>query len=486
MSPYRIDALRKQAVLNAILASALCCCGIVDMRPVVVVTKPELAYQILEARDDSLHVTFSSEPEHLAAERAFLVKSPAGTIEGDFLWEGSGFIWEPVSPWDPGVRYRLILKGLIPILDGREASPEIDIPFFVLRSGSQPTLLRTIPGRGASVSVQAGSLPVLHLEFSEAMNKLETENAFTLKPTVDCDHTWNIEQTTLAITPRDQLSACIEYRWSLGAGARAQDGTPLGRSENGTFLTNLDAIPPRVERVYPVIRSGDTWVEAAADITGLDAGHSLAILFSEQVDPVTAVSGIRIEPSLAGRADAIAPRLVVYTPERDWLPGQSLTLLVSGDVKDVSGLTTGEEYALRFMPIVPYLLIRSARSGLLETTSDLSGSSILAAELGNAPDGVCTLTLEFSAPFDAAGKTATGERISLATFFPSWLPSPALRDVCWLSDDTVALTWEGLRANEAGTINYYRLLIPGGQGGIHSGKDLFLQDDCSLYMEVQQ
>ncbi len=486
MSPYRIDALWNPVVACAVLVFTICSCGLVDLRPVGVVTKPDLAYQILDARDAGLHVGFSSEPEHLSAERAFLVKSPAGIVEGDFLWEGSGFTWKPVSLWDPGVRYRLILKGLIRILDGRESSPEMDIPFFVLHSGGQPTLLRVLPEQGASVAVDAGSLPVLNLEFSEAMDKRETENAFSLKPAVDCDYAWNSGQTTLSITPRDQLSVCSVYRWSLGAEARALDGTPLGRSKSGNFITDLDSTPPWVERVYPVVRSGDTWVKAAADVSGLDAGHSIAILFSEQVDPASAAGGIRIEPSQAGRADAIAPGLVVYTPERDWLPGQPLTLVVSRDVKDVSGLKTGEEYSIRFTPLVPYLMIRSVRSGVLETTSDLAGTSILAAELGNAPDGVCTLTLEFSAPFDAKGKTAAGERISLATFFPAWLPSPALRDVCWLSDDTVALTWEGLRANEAGTLNYYRLLIPGGQGGIHSGKDLFLQDDGSLYLEVQQ
>lgn len=486
MSQFQIDAFLSHTALYVVLVSVLGSCGLVDLRPVLVVTNPDLAYQILDARDSGLNVNFSSEPEHLSAERAFVVKSPAGTVEGDFLWVGSGFVWKPVSLWDPGVRYRLILKGLIQILDGRETSPEVDLPFFVLHSGGLPFLLQAIPGKGASVSAEAGSLPLLSLEFSEAMNKRETENAFSLKPSVDCDFSWNNGQTCLTITPKDQLSVCVVYRWNIGTGARTLDGTPLSRSENGSFITNLDSVPPMVERVYPVIRSGATWAEAAADVSGLDAGNSLAILFSEQVDPASAVRGIRIEPSLAGKVEAIDPRLVVYTPERDWLPGQSLTLVVSRDVKDVSGLTIGEEYTTRFTPLVPYLMIRSVRSGASEMTNDLSSLSILAVELGNAPDGVCTLTLEFSAPFDATGKTAVGERISLATFFPAWLPSPALRDVCWLSDDTVALTWEGLRNNEAGAINYYRLLIPGGQAGIHSGKELFLQNDGSLYLEVQQ
>jgi hypothetical protein len=428
---------------------------------------------------------FSSVPDRLEVERAFLIKSPTGVVEGDISWNGPGFTWKPVLPWDPGIRYRLILKGTIQILDGREARPEIDIPFFALRSSSQPCLLSFFPAQGASIAVSRDPVSILTLEFSEAMDVKETEAAFKLKPVEDYDFSWNPERTSFSITPTDQLNGCSVYQWSIGTGARAVDGTPLGRSESGTFITDQDCIPPRVERVYPVVRSGDTWVAAAADITELDAGHSLAVLFSEQVEPESAVGGIRIEPGQAGRAAAVSPRLVVYTPERDWLPEQALTLVVSANVKDASGLGSSEEFRIRFTPIVPFLTIHSASSGIDESTGELSGSAVLAADLGNTPDGVCSLTLVFSAPFDAAGKTAASDRITLSTFFPSWLPVPALRDLCWLSADTVVLTWEGLRPNDAGKTNYYRLFIPGGQGGILSSEGLWLKNDGVLYLEVR-
>jgi len=485
MSRYRIDALRIVCGLSVALASASISCKIVDLRPVVVTTVPDSSYAVLANRDDIVTVLFSSEPEQLEVERAFFIKSPAGVVEGDFCWNQNGFTWKPVEPWDPGVRYRLILKGLIQTLDGREARPEIDLPFFVLRSSSQPSLLSFSPAPGSSVAVSTNHAAILQLDFSEAMDTQLTEAAFSLKPATDCVFTWNTDLSSLSITPKDQLAVCSVYRWSLGTEARAVDGTPLGRGERGIFITDLDSTPPHVERVYPVVRSGDIWIEAAADVSGLDAGHSLAVLFSEQVEPVSAISGIRIEPSQAGRSDAVTPRLFVYTPERDWLPGQPLSLVISADVKDSSGLVTGEEFRMRFTPLVPYLMINSASSSLDETTSDLNGSAILTAKLGNAPEGLCTLTLAFSAPFDSASKTAAAERISLSAFFPVWLPVPALRDLCWFSDDTVSLTWEGLRLNEAGTINYYRLLIPGGQGGVLSSKGLWLRDDAVLYLEVQ-
>jgi len=466
------------------LASTTNSCEIINLRPVVVITEPASAYEVLASRDDRVSVLFSSEPERLDAERTFLVKSPSGIVEGDFCWNGPGFTWKPVAPWDPGVRYRLILKGSMQSLDGREIRPEIDLPFFVLRSVSQPSLVSCFPEQGSSIAVRPEPGTILQLDFSEAMDARETEAAFSLKPAIDFDFSWNGNLTSLFITPKNQLSACSVYHWNIGTGARALDGTPLGRSEAGSFITDLDSTPPKVERVYPVVRSGDSWVDVAEDVSGVDSGHSLAVLFSEAVDPVSATGGIRVEPGQAGSSDAVAPRLIVYTPEHDWSPGIPLTLVVSADVKDSSGLATGEEYRVRFTPLVPWLEIRSASSGVDATTSDLSGSTILPADLGNAPDGVCTLTLLFSAPFDAASKTAAAERISLSSFFPAWLPAPALRDLCWFSDDTVAMTWQGLLTNNAGTTNYYRLFIPGGQGGLQSANQLLLKDDAVLYLEV--
>jgi len=485
VSRYRIESALISAWLPALLALCTFGCGLVDLRPVLVETVPTAAFDVLASRDDSLSITFSAEPERLEAERAFIVRSTTGAVEGDFSWNGSGFTWKPVLPWNPGVRYRLILKGSIRTLDGREVRPELDLPFFVLRSTEQPCVVSFLPVQGTSIAAPADPVTVLSLEFSEAMDTRATEAAFNFKPATGCDFSWNAGLTSVAITPRDRLSACVMYRWSLGTGARASDGTPLGRTAGGTFITDLDDMPPRVERVYPVLRSGDTWVEAATDVSGLDAGHSLAVLFSEPVDPVSATAGIHLEPGQAGRADAIAPRLVVYTPERDWLPGQALTVVVSAEVQDTAGLRTGEEYRLRFTPLVPHLSILSVSSGIDETITDFGSSSILTTALVTVPDGRCTLTLRFSAPFDAASKTATVERITLSAFFPAWLPPPALRDLCWLSDDTLVCTWEGLRVDEADHPNFYRLLVPGGQGGILSDKGLWLKEDCVLYLEVR-
>ncbi len=485
MFQFRVNTVRMVSLLFVAMVAATFSCDLIDLRPVAVSTMPASAYTMLASRESCVVVTFSAEPERLEAERAFLVRSPEGAVEGDFSWNGPGFTWKPVSPWNPGLRYRLILKGSIRTLDGREVRPEIDLPFFAQRSTGQPLLSSFTPAQGSSIGVSTGSLPVLKLEFTEAMEVLSTETAFNLKPAAECCFSWNTEQTILYITPKEKLSVCSMYRWTLGTGARAVDGTPLGRSAGGTFITNLDSTPPRVERAYPVFHSGGAWVEAAADLSGLDARHSLAVLFSEPIEPVSAIGGIRLEPSQTGRSDAVGPRLVVFTPEREWLPEQALTLVVSADVKDSSGLRAGEEFRLRFTPLVPYLKILAVSAGVDKTTDDLGDSSILTVALGDAPDGICTLMLRFSAPFDAATKVATAERVTLSAFFPSYLPAPSLRDLCWLSDDTLTMTWEGLRANDDEAINFYRLLVPGGQGGILSGKGLWLKDDGLLYLEVE-
>lgn len=488
MFRYRTDRFEVVVAIVAGLAAACVSCGLVDLRPVTVATRPAEAYTTLASRVDCLAVDFSAEPLRLEAERAFMVSSPGGAVEGDFIWNANGFSWKPVSPWDPGVRYRLVFRGSVRMADGREAFPEFDLPFYALRSSGRPGLVASIPEDGASTVVSSGDAVVLQLVFSEAMDAGSVEDAFVLRPSTECRFSWNAGNTTLDVTSEESLSPCTAYRWTIGTEARAADGSPLASSESGSFSTDIDTTPPRVERVYPVVRSGGDWVEVAADLSGVDAGHSIAILFSETVDAASVASAVRIEPSQPGTSMAVSPRLVVHTPDRDWIPEKPLTLVVSENVEDASGLRMQAEFRARFTPAVPFLrLLRVSGAVGEESTGAFSGDAeTLAVTVGAAPEGVLVLTLGFSVPFGSAEKTAATERISLTAFFPGLLPAPRLRDAFWLSDDTVSMSWEGLRRSDLSSIKYYRLVIPGGQGGITASSGLWMAEDASILLEAKE
>ena len=484
MSRYPNDVLGVCVVIA--LAAASSACGLIDLRPVSVTVDPSTAYTVLKSRDAVISVGFSTEPIRLEAERAFSVQSRSGTVEGDYFWDACGFSWKPVSPWEPGTRYRLSLSGSIQTVDGREARPEIDVPFYAVRFSGPPLIVSFLPDDGASVGVGGNGLSVLALVFSESMDGRAVRDALSLRPSAEFELSWNADMTAVTLVPDAPLSPCASYTWTLATTATALDGAPLSSEAHASFTTDLDATAPHVERTYPVIFSGGTWVEAAPDLAGLDAGHSIAVLFSEAVEEGGARSGIRIEPSRTGYADAVSPRLVVYTPERDWEPETALTLIVSEDVKDLSGLSLVDEYKERFSPIVPFLRVMQVESGDGEISADLVGAAVLPVTVGTAPEGEFTMIFSFSSAFDAATKVAALEGVSLSVFFPATLPTPTLRGASWPSDDTLSCTWEGLRSSDATSTHYYRLVVSGGQSGVYSGSGCYLEEDAAIHLEAKQ
>ena len=84
-------------------------------------------------------------------------------------------------------------------------------------------------------------------------------------------------------------------------------------------------------------------------------------------------------------------------------------------------------------------------------------------------------------------KQNTALLISLNPYFPGTLDSTALRSITWLhSDDLLTMEWERLKAGSADEAHFYRLLIPGGKGGINNGGGMYFKEAQVLYLEAVQ
>lgn len=471
------------------LASLLCLvasCGLIDLRPVGISVFPENANTILPARDTAITVSFDIEPDRLDVERAFTVRDSAHEVVGDFRWSERGFSWKPLVPWSPGQRYRLTVSGTIRMSDGREARPAIDIPFYAIRSTGLPIVVGMWPESGASIEVPLRARPFLRLEFSGAMDTLSVEKSLVIQPSCDSTTVWNVEGTMVTLFATAGLVPCVGYRWTLGTAATAVDGAPLGAAASGTFRTDAVSTAPVIERVYSACRSGDAWTELAPGIDALDTGQSIAIQFSRDMDAASVRSSIQLEPNQSGIVDIISPRVAILTPEHGWPPELAMALVVSADVMDLSGLRMGHEYRVSFMPATPYLGIVGVETANGERATEFSDSEILVTSPGPQPDGIVSLALFFTAPFDAMTMVLASQRIHLTTLFPSNIPSPSIRSIYWPSNDTAVFTWEGLRPSDEASTVYYRLLVEGGATGIESGDNLHLRDDAVLLLEMSR
>jgi len=470
----------------AIIASACGFTDIVDLRPVSMTSDPYAENTVLAGRMTGISIAFSTEPEQMEVERIFSVQSSKGVLEGDFTWEGSSFIWTPVSPWDPGVRYRLMVRGAVRMLDGREIRPEMDLPFYAVRSSGLPVLVSWFPADGATVGVTGSMSTMLELSFSEPMDQRSVELAFGLVPKISVDYSWNDDGMVLSIIPRNRLDPCTVYHWKVSAEARALDGAPLANEKKGTLSTDSSIAGPVIERVYPVAFVGDLWVEMGEDLSTLEAEHSIAVKFSEPVDSEKAESGVRIEHGQSGNARLVRPDLVVYTPEDSWVPEKSYTLLVSADVENQIGISMIADCRIEFITRTPFLevLTISASEGQLLLKPD--NKDTILVTVWNEPEGILTLTLEFSAPFNPVDRSETTNLVSLDAFFPNTLAVPVLKSVAWPSGDSLVMTWQNLKKSNSEVTNFYELTMPGGQAGLKSAGGLYMSDDFSVFVEAME
>ena len=464
---------------------ALSACGLVDLRPVVVATHPSEPYQVLSSRDEALYVSFPSPPSRPDAEDALAVRSPTGELDGDLSWDGYRLSWRPVEPLDPGLRYRLVVAGAVRMDDGRIAEPELDIPFFALRSGSLPRLVSTSPANGASVGVVEAGAVALELRFSEAMDELSVESAFSLSPDLDYRCRWDDGGTLASIRLLERPSPCVCYAWSVGTDARAEDGAPLAREETGRFVTDLDAEAPSVIAAVPAAFVAGRWVELSADLSETAAGDSIAVRFSEPMDAESVTDAVSTVPSRSGLVVAASSELFVYTPSEPWTPEEYVRVVVRTAARDASGLSLPRERSFGFTTRTPYLELTSVSTATGESSPSPGGPQALAVTVGAAPEGELTLILGFSDAFGAVAMESASRLVSLSAFFPSSLDPPSLKSVWWPSADTLSMTWEGLEASDADSVRYYALAIRGGDDGLESSGGLILEDDVRQTLEAK-
>ncbi|MDR1618989.1 MAG: Ig-like domain-containing protein [Treponema sp.] len=464
-------------------------CGFVDLRPVGVNIFPEKMDTILEDEYSPLSIGFDTGMEKAGAEQMIQVMYGGGTVEGDLSWQGNKLLFRPVSGWLPGTRYTLTLSGTLYSLDGRELRLDTQIPFYAVSRSPAPLLESFYPPEGASVGTAPGDHNRLELFFSLPMDRMSTEGALVIEGMGKKKYEWQDDGRRLLILPENPLSPWKIYRWNIGTGARSRQGVPLARALSARFSTDLDRLFPAVLGVYPLINSGGRWFPTGGTIEkDLGPGQGIGVDFNKPMGEGV-LRAVRLEPSLPGRTERLSPSSIVFIPDRDPVPETFYTLTVSGDTRDEGGLSLDADYRIGFVADIPFLRILSITMentdppGAGGAAGPGTGDGILRAPVNEANGGVLRFTIRFSLPFEAAAKLDAGFRISLETFFPKNLDPVSLRYVSWLSDDLIRMEWEGLCPGISGEAHYYRLSVPGGKGGIGTGR-MYLEEDRIFFLEA--
>ena len=473
--------LRIKTISRLLTTALFVSCGFADLRPVEITVSPHESGAVLSGEFSPLTVSFNTEMVKKEAESLLQVTSDTGAVEGDCLWNANTLVFVPVAGWKAGTRYTLSLSGTARSEDGREFRHERYIFFYAVNKFFPPTVEWHSPADGESV--RANGL-ILEIRFSREMDKAGVETALSMESMGDKKFEWSDDNRTVRIIPERNLSPWVVYRWTLKNSAQSVDGVPLAKTVSASFSTDLDREIPAVKEVFPALQSDGRWIPTGGSLEeGLGPGLGIAVEFSKPMGDA-AFRSLRFEPSLSGKTEKLSEKSMVFIPGRDPEPEKVYTLIISGDAADTEGLKIGGDYRRVFAADIPFLRILSVKTAgenPVEWNGE-QGGRVMVVQPGDI-DGLIRFTVHFSLPFTDEAKQKTTLAISLTPFFPLNLDPIALRFVTWHSD-MLTLEWERLSGGTPDEPHFYRLLVPGGVGGIENGSGMYLQQEISLYMEA--
>jgi len=474
--------LLSRVLVLLLCATTLLSCALIDLRPIGLRVKPDKPDSLLAEFYSPVILSFDTEMEKNEAEGILQISSDAGVMAGDRFWKDYDLYFVPIAGWTAGIKYTLTLLGTIHSIDGRELKIEKFISFYAVNKNSPPVLEKACPADGDSIGTNN---VILEYHFSCSMDRLSVESALIVEGIGNKTFEWLADDKILNVTPEKQLSAWTSYRWTLKEGAKNREGVPLPKEFSGHFITNLDQTLPFVKSVYPVLNSGGSWFPTGADIeTGLKQGNGIAVEFNKKIDD-SALRSIRFEPSQTGRTEFLSEKSIVYIFSRDMEPETNYTLIISGDTKDSEGLKLGKDFRISFIPDIPHLNVLSfIANGNTIDMNNFSAPDNPLTIIADPASGSTSFSIRFSLPFSSEEKQNTALKILLYPFFPGNLMPVALQNIIWLSDDLLYMTWEGLEASDIKS-NFYKLMIPGGKGGIKNEEGIFMKSDCYIYLEAK-
>jgi len=485
--------LRIKFALVLLCAIHMISCGFMDISQVGLKIEPNKTDSLLPELYSPVILQFDTAMVKNDAEGILQISSDYGVMNGDKFWKDNDLYFVPLSGWTAGVRYTLSLLGTIRAVDGRDLRLEHFVSFYAVNKNIPPALQWHYPPEGASTGTNN---VILEFHFSRSMDRYTVESALVLEGISNKTFEWLEDDQILKVIPEKSLSPWTSYRWNLRDSAKSIDGVPLPKSYSGFFTTDLDQTLPIVTDVHPVQFESGCWYPTGADITtGLRHGQGIAVCFNKPMGE-NVLRSLRFEPSLSGRTEMLSENSIVYIFTRDPEPETIYTLIVSGDTRDTEGLKIGSDYRTNFTPDIPLLNVVSFSvydSSVLGNSSDdpitvLNNFSAVNEfpVFVNPATGEIFFSIYFSLPFGVEDKLNNAQKIMLVPFFPRTLSPVALQKVYWISDDRLFMRWEGLNAGDDEGAHYYKLIIPGGRGGITSGAGFYMKEDLIIYLEAVQ
>ncbi len=384
------------------------------------------------------------------------------------------------------MRHELRVRGKL--VDHRDLSHEIDLylPFYFGNDSPVPHLLNRTPERGTD----AGVHDALELAFSVSMDRGRTEGAFSVSPDTEVDFSWNGDATRLTIEPSDQWKPLTYHRWSIATGARSADGVAPGSTISGSFITQVDADPPRLLAYRTAARENGDIVET----TDLAPDGVVLLEFSKPVRFGSVREAVTTTPAVAEAVEQLSETDFLLRFDERLEIDREYEIVISEELRDLSGNRLLRERRLVLEPVAPRQTIEalesvwSAAGGTNAKTLDTEQGPGETAVVGvGSPDGTNILQFDFAHPYESATtRSALLEAVEVQALLPERAVNPDIERISWMSGGLrVRISYAGLRPSDsADEPTIYRIRIAAGEASA-ADTSLGLEEPVELFIETE-
>jgi len=293
-----------------------------DFTPPTVISVSPLDSAIDVAIGDSIVVTFSEAMDTIAVESAFSIDP---LVTGVFSWADSVLTFTPDSDLDETTLYEVTIST-----DAEDsAGNSLDEDYiWSFTTGEAPTVISVSP-LDLAIDVAIGDSIVV--TFSEAMDTIAVESAFSIDPLVTGVFSW--VDSVLTFTPDSDLDETTLYEVTISTDAEDSAGTPLAEDYVWSFTTGE---APTVVSVSPL--------DLAIDVA---IGDSIVVTFSEAMDTIAVESAFSIDPLVTG-VFSWADSVMTFTPDSDLDEATLYEVTISTDAEDSAGTPLADDYIWSF------------------------------------------------------------------------------------------------------------------------------------------
>lgn len=240
--------------------------------------------------------------------------------------------------------------------------------------------------------------------------------------------------------------------------------TCLTKQYQGNFIWDIDTVIPRIERVVPVLSITDNdLIVHGQDNESLFDDQPILLRFSKEMDFDSVSDGVSIEPSIAGELQRRSSgKDFLWVPEENWSLEEEYRLIVSHDVRDLSGnqLTQDEDFyfsvANRFLQVTSIHLgeeMQDAGESQVdggsnlegegnEETSNFQSGSLQEIAISDEESTVIT-RINFSQPLGFESLQNGLDTITMEPLFPITANYPLLEKVSYDKITGLVLYWSG-------------------------------------------